>query len=61
MVMTVKNAVFWDKKNPVRTSEGTYYVSAKEPSLLMLCKILDYHGGGYEECRLLGCYAVWLL
>jgi hypothetical protein len=25
------------------------------------CKILGFRGGGYEECRLLGCYAVWLL
>jgi hypothetical protein len=24
-------------------------------------KILDFHGGDYEELRLLGCYAVWLL
>jgi hypothetical protein len=23
----------------------------------MLCKILGSHGGEYEECRLLGCYA----
>jgi hypothetical protein len=22
---------------------------------------LDFHGGCYEQCRLLGCYAVWLL
>jgi hypothetical protein len=26
-----------------------------------LCKVGGYHGGDYEECRLLGCYAVWLL
>jgi hypothetical protein len=26
----------------------------------MLCKIWGFHGGDYEECRLLGCYAVWL-
>jgi hypothetical protein len=24
----------------------------------MLCKIRGFHGGDYEECRLLGCYAV---
>jgi hypothetical protein len=24
-------------------------------------KIWGFHGGDYEECRLLGCYAVWLL
>jgi hypothetical protein len=27
----------------------------------MLCKTSGFHGGGYEECRLLGCYAVWVL
>jgi hypothetical protein len=26
-----------------------------------LCKIWGFHGGDYEEWRLLGCYAVWLL
>jgi hypothetical protein len=26
-----------------------------------LRKIWDFHGAVYEECRLLGCYAVWLL
>jgi hypothetical protein len=26
-----------------------------------LCKIWGFHGGDYEECCLLGCYAVWLL
>jgi hypothetical protein len=25
------------------------------------CKIRGFHGSDYEECRLLGCYAVWLL
>jgi hypothetical protein len=24
-------------------------------------KILDSHGGDYDECRLLDCYALWLL
>jgi hypothetical protein len=27
----------------------------------MLCKIWCFHGGDYEECRLLGWYDVWLL
>jgi hypothetical protein len=25
------------------------------------CKIYSFHSGDYEECCLLGCYAVWLL
>jgi hypothetical protein len=25
----------------------------------MLCKISGFHGSDYEECRLLGCYAVF--
>jgi hypothetical protein len=28
---------------------------------LILCKIWGFHGGDYEEWRLLGYYAVWLL
>jgi hypothetical protein len=39
MAVTMKNAVFWDIKNPIRTSEETHYVSATEPSRLMLCNI----------------------
>jgi hypothetical protein len=41
-------------KNLVRTSQETHYVSATEPSRLMLCKILGFRGGDYEEFRLLG-------
>jgi hypothetical protein len=40
-------------KYPDRTSQETYYVSATEPSQLMLCKIWGFHGADYEECRLL--------
>jgi hypothetical protein len=40
-------------ENPVRTSQETHYVSATEPSWLMLCKIRGFHSGDYEECRLL--------
>jgi hypothetical protein len=28
--------------------------------LIILFKILGFHGADYEECRLLGCYAMWL-
>jgi hypothetical protein len=48
-------------KNSVRTSKETHYVSATEPSRLMLCKIWGFHDGDYEKSRLLGCFAVWLL
>jgi hypothetical protein len=41
-------------RNPVRTSQETHYFSATESSRLMLCKICGFHGGNYEECRLLG-------
>jgi hypothetical protein len=41
-------------KNTVRTSQEAHYLSATEPSQLMLCKIRGFHGGDYEECRLLG-------
>jgi hypothetical protein len=49
----MKNAVFWDKK-PVRTSQEAHYFSATEPSRLMLYDIWGFHGGDYEECRILG-------
>jgi hypothetical protein len=45
----MKNDVFWDKK-PVRNSQETHYVSATEPSQLMLRNIVGSHGGDYEEC-----------
>jgi hypothetical protein len=34
--VTMKNIVFWDTNNPVRTSQETHYVSATEPNRLML-------------------------
>jgi hypothetical protein len=40
--------------NLVRTSQETHYVSATDPSRLIQCKIWGFHGGDYEECRLLG-------
>jgi hypothetical protein len=50
----MKNVVFCDIEPPVRTSQETHYVSATEPSRSMLRKIRGFHGGDYEECRLLG-------
>jgi hypothetical protein len=50
----MNNAVFWDIKTPVCTSQETHYVSATESSRLMLCKICGFHGGDYEEWCLLG-------
>jgi hypothetical protein len=50
----MKNAVFWDIKNPVRISHETHYASTTEPSQLMLCKICGIHGGYYEKIRLVG-------
>jgi hypothetical protein len=51
--VTMKNAVFWDTKNPDRTSQETHYFSATDLSQLMLCKIWGSHSGDYDECRLL--------
>jgi hypothetical protein len=48
-------------KNPDPISQETYHFSATEPSQLILCKILRFQGGDYEECRILGRYTVWLL
>jgi hypothetical protein len=41
-------------KNPVRTTQKTYYISATEASRLMQCKIRIFHRGDYEECHLMG-------
>jgi hypothetical protein len=41
-------------KDPVCTSQEKYYVSATEPSRLMLWKSWGFLCGDYEECRLLG-------
>jgi hypothetical protein len=32
--------------------------SSESLSLFVVCRILDFHEGDYEECRLLGCGAV---
>jgi hypothetical protein len=40
----------------------TIYVGSLErASISQICKILGFHGDDYEEWRLLGCYAVWIL
>jgi hypothetical protein len=52
--VTMKNIVFcyiYTQFVPHRK-----HVSATEPNRLMLCKIWGFHGGDYEECRILGCY-----
>jgi hypothetical protein len=41
-------------KKRVHTPHQTYYVSATDPSRLILCKIWGLYGGDYEESRLLG-------
>jgi hypothetical protein len=45
-------------------SRGQGRTMVRSPSLIKytgICKIWDFHGGDYEEWRILGCYAVWLL
>jgi hypothetical protein len=46
----MKNVVFWDIKAKF-VPHRKHYVSTTEPSRLML---LGFHGGDYEECRLVG-------
>jgi hypothetical protein len=48
MTVTMKKT-FLGYKKPVHTSQETHYVSATASSRLMLCKILAFHGGDYEE------------
>jgi hypothetical protein len=57
--VTMKNAFFWDIETQfVRDKK---HITSPLRSLLMLCKIWGFQGCDYEECRLLGCDAVWLL
>jgi hypothetical protein len=49
----MKNTVFWDIKHSSYLTGDTSRL-ATEPSRLKLWKILGFHGGDYEECRLLG-------
>jgi hypothetical protein len=60
----MKNVVSWDIKiqlvsqsrgiwNPVLSSQETHYISTTESGQFMLCKICGFHGGDYEEFRLL--------
>jgi hypothetical protein len=51
-LVTMKNAVFWDV--PHRK-----HITSPLQSLAGM--IWGSHGSDYEECRLLGCYVVWLL
>jgi hypothetical protein len=47
--------------NVHQTQFGLYFhivIFIAQFSNYMIC---GFHGGGYEEWRLLGCYAVWLL
>jgi hypothetical protein len=57
----MKNVFVWYIKKPVRTSQGTHYVSATEARHLMLCKLSGFDGGNYKEFRPLVCDAVWVL
>jgi hypothetical protein len=56
----MKNAVVWDIKTQF-IPHRKHIFSATEPSKLRICKISGFHGSDYEECSLLGCYAIWLL
>jgi hypothetical protein len=49
----MKNVVFWYIKTQI-VPHRKLYVSAKEPTRLMLCQTFGFHGGAYEECRFLG-------
>jgi hypothetical protein len=54
MAVVLKNTVFWDIETHFVYHRETHYVSATELTRLMLCKIRGFHGGDYEEYRLLG-------
>jgi hypothetical protein len=52
-----------EKTPPIKKHAGHGYVTTRLTRLTNieeLCKIWYFHGSDYEECRLLGCYDVWL-
>jgi hypothetical protein len=46
--VTMRNAVFWDIENPVRTSEEPRHASATKHDMLILCKIWGSHGSDHD-------------
>jgi hypothetical protein len=59
--VTMKNAVFWDIKLQF-VPHRKHITSLLEPTWLVVpMRYFRFHGGDYEECRFLRCYAVWLL
>jgi hypothetical protein len=50
--VTMKSAVFWAIKTQF-VPHRKHYIAATEPNRLILCKILGFHSGDYEEFRLL--------
>jgi hypothetical protein len=54
----MKNVVFWDIKSQFVLHRRHITSPLQIPAGLMLCKVCGFHGGDYDECRLLGCDAV---
>jgi hypothetical protein len=70
--MNIRAVVFNLKRTPGICAEGEGYVKTSDNACKIgrktlfrekhrICKICGFNGGDYEECRLLVCYAVWLL
>jgi hypothetical protein len=66
--LTVKPDYFCSPWKRVPVFPNRYYWRSIAASLHLLisqtkgtCKVWGFHGGDHEDCRLLGCYAVWLL
>jgi uncharacterized membrane protein YGL010W len=41
--------------------QGVHRLYNLQCKLFVTCWIWGFHGGEYEECRLLECYSMWLL
>jgi hypothetical protein len=50
----MKNVVFWDIKTQFVLHRRHVTSLLHSPASSSYVKILGYHGGNYEECRLLG-------
>jgi hypothetical protein len=57
----MKNAVFLDIKSQFEPHRKHIISLLQNLAGLCYVRFEIFLGGDYEECRLLGCYAVWLL
>jgi hypothetical protein len=59
--LQLQGAVGRTEHSVADSQQGVETLTKYESNFVTKCKIRGFRGGDYEEWRLLGCYAVWLL